>query len=161
MAEAAPSAPSQIVVFRLGDEEYGVPIENVEGIIRREPPTPVPYAPPSMEGVINLRGRIVPVVDLASRFDLEPREPTDKSRIVIANLQEQFVGLAVDAATEVLTLPAGAVEPPPDVVSSTAMKDAIVGVARVDDRLIVLLRLDNVIPSIEDLAAAATEESET
>lgn len=160
MLEAAAAAPSQIVVFRLGDEEYGVAIENVEGIIRREAPTPVPYSPPSMEGVINLRGRIVPVVDLASRFELEPREPTDKSRIVIANLEEQFVGLAVDAATEVLTLPAGAVEPPPDVVGSTAMKDAITGVARVDDRLIVLLRLKSVIPSIEDLAAA-TEECES
>lgn len=159
MPEVAPSAPSQIVVFRLGDEEYGVAIENVEGIIRREAPTPVPYAPPSMEGVINLRGRIVPVVDLASRFELEPREPTDKSRIVIANLEDQFIGLAVDAATEVLALPAGAVEPPPDVAGSAAMRDAILGVARVDDRLIVLLRLNKVIPSIEDLAAS-TEESE-
>ena len=154
---AEPSAPSQVVVFRLGEEEYGIAIESVEGIIRRETPTPVPYAPPSMEGVINLRGRIVPVVDLARRFDMPPREPTGHSRIVIAQLKDQLVGLAVDAATEVLTLPEGAVEPAPDVVGSSAMSDVISGVARVEDRLVVLLRVENIVPSVDDLVGESEE----
>jgi len=151
------AGPSKIVVFRLGDEEYGVSIDSVEGIIRREEVTPVPYAPQAMLGVINLRGRIVPVIDLAERFGLQPTAPGPAARIVIALVDDERVGLAVEAATEVLQVPTGAVDPPPEALSSPAMRDAVLGVARIETRLIVLLRVEQVVPSVEELAAAGEE----
>jgi purine-binding chemotaxis protein CheW len=157
VAEPLTTAPNQIVVFKLGEEEYGVDIASVESIIRREALTPVPYAPPSMVGVINLRGRIVPVVDLAVRFELPPLEPTPLSRIVIAQIDGQLIGLAVDAAMEVRTLEPGSVDAPPDVVSSEEMREAILGVARFDDRLVVLIRVEKVVPSAEELSMACEE----
>lgn len=149
------TAPSQVVVFRLGSEEYGIAIDRVESIIHYQDPTPVPYAPESMSGVINLRGRIVPVVDLATRFELPPSERGPQSRIVIAQLDGQLIGLVVDAATEVLNLDPSSTEPPPEALASPAMREAILGVARVDDRLIVLLKVDNVVPSVDRLLEAS------
>lgn len=162
MAEPVFSVVTKIVVFRLAEEEYGIPIDKVESIIRRETLTPVPYAPPSMVGVINQRGRIVPVIDLALRFDLPATEPSASARIVICQLEGELVGLAVDAATEVLQLPPGAIDNPPEVVSSPRMQEAVAGVAHVGERLIVLLMIEQVIPSIDELTAAgALEEAES
>lgn len=155
MNEKAVLAPNQIVVFRLGGEEYGISIDRVESIIRWEEPTAVPYAPPSMSGVINLRGRIVPVIDLSARFDMPPTETTPLSRIVIAQVDGQLVGLIVDAATEVLQIDPANVEPPPEALASATMREALLGVARVDDRLIVLLKVENVIPAVDELMEAS------
>jgi chemotaxis signal transduction protein len=157
VTESVAAAPTQIVVFRLGQEEYGIDIASVESIIRREALTPVPYAPPSMVGVINLRGRIVPVVDLALRFGLPEREPSPLSRIVIVQIDGHLMGLTVDAAMEVKSVPRGSVEPTPETVSSQAMRDAVLGVARFDERLIVLIRVEQVVPSPEELSAACEE----
>lgn len=128
----------QVVVFRLAEEWYGLDIGVVQEIIAWQPVTRVPRAPADVEGIINLRGHIIPVVDLRRRFGLEPAAPGREARIVVAELGERVVGLRVDGVSEVLRVPAGAIEPP-----TTAMagidSDFIRGVAKTEDRLIILL----------------------
>src|SRR5680860_622699 len=98
-------AAHRLVVFSLGGEEYGVPITLVQEIIRYSPPRPVPGSPMHVEGVINLRGRIIPVVDLRQRFGMGGLRP-DEAKIVIVEMPDLTVGVVVDEVREVLTLPA-------------------------------------------------------
>lgn len=135
------TAELQIVVFELGDERYGLDIAAVYEIIRHQPITAVPQAPAFVEGVINLRGRIIPVVDLRDRFGMATGELTRASRIVVAEAAGTRVGLVVDGVSEVLMVPADAIEPTPDVAAGV---DAayLRGIAKLGERLIILLELD-------------------
>lgn len=145
MATAA-SDGIQVVVFRLGSEEYGIEIDLVREIIRRTEVTPVPHAAKAVKGVINLRGKIVAIVDLRARFGLERSKDSATERIVVVEVGGHLVGIEVDAATEVLRLSPESIEPPPDVLASEDMEDAVMGVGKIDDRLIVLLKLEQVLP---------------
>lgn len=136
----------QVVVFRLGSEEYGIDIDLVREIIRRTEVTPVPHAAESVKGVINLRGKIIAIVDLHSRFGLERGEPSPSERIIVVETDNHLVGLEVDAATEVMHLPADSIEPPPEVLTSQQMSEAVMGVGKIGDRLIVLLKLEEILP---------------
>jgi purine-binding chemotaxis protein CheW len=138
----------QVVVAELGGESYGLPIEAVYEIIRLQPITAVPKAPAFVEGVINLRGRIVPVVDLARRFGLLMADRGKANRIVVAAVGGTRVGLVVDAVSEVLLIDEGAVEPTPPVAAGV---DAayVRGIARLDDRLVILLQLDGLFGDVE------------
>ncbi len=144
-----PTEGPQVVVFRLGAEEYGVDISHVREIIRRTEVTPVPHAAKSVKGVINLRGRIVAVVDLRARFGLEPGEESSAERIIVTQVDKHLVGVEVDAATEVLRLPPDSVEAPPEVLASAEMGEAVAGVGKIGDRLIVLLKLEEILPLAE------------
>lgn len=142
----------QIVVAELGGERYGLDIGAVYEIIRLQPITAVPQAPAFVEGVINLRGRIIPVVDLAARFGLECAERGTQSRIVVAAAADTRVGLVVDGVSEVLMVDESAIEPTPPV--ATGVDAAYVrGIARLDERLVILLDLDALF-GVADLAAA-------
>src|SRR5512146_1278568 len=101
----------QIVGFRVGQETYGMPIGAVQEILRPLPVTPVPGAPAHVEGVINLRGRIISVIDLRKRCGA-PAEPNRKNRILVAESAGRRVGLMVDAASEVLRIPESTIDPP-------------------------------------------------
>jgi purine-binding chemotaxis protein CheW len=138
---ARSSAELQIVVFELGDERYGLDIATVYEIIRHQPITAVPQAPAFVEGVINLRGRIIPVVDLRDRFGMVRGALTRASRIVVAEAAGTRVGLVVDGVSEVLMVPADAIEPTPEVAAGI---DAsyLRGIAKLGERLIILLELD-------------------
>ena len=107
----------QLVVFELGDERYGLDIATVYEIIRHQPVTAVPQAPAFVEGVINLRGRIIPVVDLRRRFGMMAGSLTKASRIVVCEAAGTRVGLVVDGVSEVLMVPNDAVEQTPEVAS--------------------------------------------
>lgn len=133
----------QLVGFRIGKEYFGVDIAQVQEIVRVPEVTPVPEAPWFMEGVINLRGRIVPVIDFRKRLKLGVAERTRSSRVLIVELNKRPVGLLVDAASEVLKLPQEAVEPPPELISGIGV-EYITGVGRWGDRLIILLDLGKV-----------------
>lgn len=136
----------QYVLFRIGVEEYGLPISRVSSIIRYEPATPVPRAPESVDGVINLRGRVIPLVNLGHRLFGTAFEPTPHARIVIAEAEGGPVGLAVDAANEVATVPASEVMPAPTSALTAEATEAFEGVIRYDDRLVILLDLDRALP---------------
>lgn len=147
----------QYVIFRLGEEEYGLPIEQVSSIIRYEPATPVPRAPRSVDGVINLRGRIIPVVNLKRKLLDQEFEPTGVSRIVVAEGEAGMVGLVVDAANEVATIDLGEVRPTPETALSAETMEAFEGVANHGARLVILLNLDRALPSSEYARVAAQE----
>lgn len=147
-------AVRQYVLFRVGAEEYGLPIEKVSSIIRYEPSTRVPRAPVSVEGVINLRGRVIPVVNLGKRLFDSEFTPSPHARIVVAEGEGGSVGLVVDAASEVATVEGDAVMPPPQTALSSDTSEAFEGVVHYQGRLVILLDLDAAIPRAEYESAA-------
>ncbi len=132
---------SQVVVCELKDERYGLDIRRVYEIIRLQPITVLPDAPAFVDGVINLRGRIVPVVDLAVRFGLPRSSASKSSRIVVAGVGEARVGLVVDGVSEVLMVPEEAVETTPSVAAS-AGSSHVRGIAKLGEDLVILLDVD-------------------
>ncbi|MDA8065446.1 MAG: chemotaxis protein CheW [Thermaerobacter sp.] len=131
----------QVVAFQLADETYGVDIGSIREIITWQRVTPVPGAQGHIEGIINLRGRVIPVVDLRRRLGLPPIPDLTNSKIVIVEHAGDTIGLVVDGVSEVLRVPTGAVEPPSRMVSDVST-DYLRGVAKVGDNLVILLSLD-------------------
>ncbi len=132
-----------IVGFRVGKETFGVPIGLVHEIVRVPEITAVPDCPAYVEGVINLRGKIVPVVDLRKRFGQQPTHNPKKNRVLVAELEGKMVGLMVDAASEVLKLPPTEVDQPPSVVD--AEQNYVTGVGKLNGRLIILVDLSKIL----------------
>ncbi len=138
----------QLVTFRLGTEEYSLDILSVQEIIRHMHLTKVPRTPDFVEGVINLRGRVIPVLDLRKRFGLPSDEKTNETRIIVVEVEGKTVGLKVDAVSEVLRLPAAAVEPPPSLIAGIE-SEYIKGVGKLDGRLIILLDVAKILTRSE------------
>ena len=134
----------QLVVFDLADEAYGVNIGSVREIIRMQPVTFVPDAPDFVEGVINLRGRVIPVIDLRRRFGLTVTKETNESRVLVVDSEGEDLGVIVDAVTEVQRIREDSIEPVSNLVS-TEESEYIVGITKVEDQLIILLDLDRAI----------------
>lgn len=139
----------QLVAFRLGNETYAVDIQQVQEIIRMQRITAVPGAPFFVEGVINLRGRIIPVIDLRKRLGLPPGEETDEVRIVVVEVPPHKVGMIVDAVEEVLRLSTENIEAPSSLVASVD-EQYLKGVGKTEDRLVVLLDLKEVLKKEKD-----------
>ncbi|MGE4552495.1 MAG: chemotaxis protein CheW [Desulfovibrionaceae bacterium] len=138
----------QLVTFRIGEEEFGVDILAVQEIIRTMAITKVPKAPAFVEGVINLRGKVIPIVDLRKRFGL-PSRPHDKhTRMIVIQLGTMVVGFMVDSVSEVLRIPASTIDAPPAVVSGLE-SDYISGVGKLEDRLLIMLDLHRLLSSEE------------
>lgn len=133
----------QLVVFLVGGESYGVAIADVQEIIRTPAITAVPRAPEHVAGVINLRGRVIPVIDLRKRFRLPPADAGRDGRVVVINVSGEIVGATVDSVSEVLRVPAEAIVPPAPTLGGSGAH--IRGIAQFDERLIVLLDLDRVL----------------
>ena len=145
----------QLVVFQLGAELYGVEIARVHEIIRLQSVTRVPRSPSFVEGVINLRGKVIPVVDLRRRFGLPTAEHTRASRIVVVEIGDQVVGIVVDGVSEVLRVSQMTVEPPSPVVAGID-SEYLHGIAKLPDRLVILLDLDKILAKEERRALEAT-----
>lgn len=133
----------QLVSFKIGEEEFGVDILKVQEINRMLEITKVPNAPSFVEGVVNLRGRIITVVDLRSRLDMPRVEYNAKTRIIVVELGSRTVGFIVDEVSEVLRIPIDITEPPPPLVANVDA-DYITAVGKLEDRLLMLLDLDKV-----------------
>ena len=138
----------QLVVFDLSTEAYGVDIGAAREIIRLQYITKVPRTPEFVEGVINLRGKVIPVVDLRKRFGLPAEEESKENRIVVVDIGAQDIGVIVDAVTEVLRIATESVEPPASVII-TADSEYLLGIAKLDSRLIILLDLEQVLTEAE------------
>jgi purine-binding chemotaxis protein CheW len=139
----------QLVVFDLANEHYGVDIAAVEGIIKMQPITVVPHTPVFVEGVTNLRGEVLPVIDLRKRFSLPLDQARGKdTRIVVVEIDGKKVGMVVDAVSEVLRVSDEAIEPPSPIVT-TVDSAFIRGIAKVDERLIILVDLAKVLSTEE------------
>ena len=138
----------QLVIFELAGEHYGMRIDTVESIVKLQNITKVPHAPEFVEGVTNLRGTVLPVIDLRKRFGLSQEEATKDSRIIVVEVNQTKVGMTVDAVTEVLRVQDENVAPPSPLVT-TIDSAFITGIAKVADRLIILLDLARVLTSQE------------
>lgn len=138
----------QYVIFRLGDSEFGVEIGQVLRIMRLMEVTRVPRAPNFLEGVVNIHGEMVPVVDLKKRFELPWQEYGDKARILVVEVEGQTVGMIVDSVTEIAWIPTSAIEPPPEMVAEISGV-YLTGLGRLDDRLIIFLNLSRVLTTEE------------
>lgn len=135
---------NQVVSFKIGRELFGVYIHMVQEIVRVPEITPVPEMPPFVEGVINLRGKIVSIVDLNRRLKIGESVKSRSSRILIVEVEKKVVGLLVDAVTEILRIPPESIEPAPDIVTSVGA-EYIMGVGKMTDKLIILLDLKNIL----------------
>ncbi|MCL1985384.1 MAG: chemotaxis protein CheW [Betaproteobacteria bacterium] len=138
----------QLVTFNIAEEEFGVDILSVQEIIRLMQITTVPRAPACIEGVINLRGKVIPVIDMRKRFNLPAVERDNRTRIIVMEFGAKIVGFLVDAVSEVLRIPANTVEPAPAVVSGVG-SEYIKGVGKLDDRLLILLDLDSLLEGMD------------
>ncbi|EGL14648.1 MULTISPECIES: chemotaxis protein CheW [unclassified Paenibacillus] len=135
----------KIIVFALAHEEYGVEVDKVKTIERMQPMTRVPKTPAFVKGVINLRGVVVPVIDLRSRFGLPETPYSDNTRVIIVAVNELEVGLIVDSANDVIDLNEDNIENPPEVVGGIKAK-YLHGIAKIgEDRLLVLMNLEQVL----------------
>ena len=144
----------QLVTFSIGEEEFGVNILQVQEIIRTMEITNVPRAPEFVEGVINLRGKVIPIVDMRRRFGLRSKGHDKYTRIIVIEIEMIIVGFVVDAVSEVLRIPANSVQPPPPVVAGLD-SDYIDGVGKLEDRLLILLDLNSLLDNEEKEALSS------
>ena len=138
----------QIVVCELNEEQYGLNIASVESIIKMQTITRIPQSPGFVEGVTNLRGKVLPVIDLHKRFGITETAETKNSRIIVASIGGMGMGMIVDGVSEVLTISEEMVEPPPPLVT-TVDSTFIDGIVKLEGRLVILLNLEKVL-SVEE-----------
>ncbi|HNZ27235.1 MAG TPA: chemotaxis protein CheW [Spirochaetota bacterium] len=140
----------QLILFNLGKGSYGIPIENVFEIKKMEEITVVPKAPKFIEGVINLRGNVVPVVDLRKRFGMEKSEITKRTKIIIVEIGKRQFGLVVDSVAEVVSLSNEQIEPSLPTVSGLKA-EFINGIGKMSEKLIIILEISRILQSNEDI----------
>jgi purine-binding chemotaxis protein CheW len=148
----------QLVTFRVGGEEFGLDVFAVHEILRYQAPTPMPRAPEFVEGVLDVRGTLVPIVDLRRRFETPDVAYDEDTRIVLVDFNDERLGLVVDSVTEVLRAPETAVSPPPAYIRGLAA-EFVRGIVRVGERLVVLMDLDRILSSDERIALAHADPS--
>lgn len=136
----------ELISFKIGDQEFCVDIMSVREIRGWTPATPIPQSPPYVHGVINLRGQVLPIVDLALRLGYKATSPTERHVIVVAQIDNQTIGLLVDAVSDILTTAKSEIQPTPDVASEIA-KTFVQGVIAVEERMISFISLDQVLPN--------------
>jgi len=138
----------QIVIFELAEEQYGLEISAVDSIIAAPDIVSVPHAPSFVEGIAQLRGEVLPIIDLRKRFGLPQQAYSKHTRFVVVGMENMKVGMAVDTVTEVLTLPDDCIEPPSPLVTSSA-SEFVTGVVNTDRHLILLVDLQKVLTVTE------------
>jgi purine-binding chemotaxis protein CheW len=131
----------QLVGFRLDNEDYAIAITKIQEIILMKPITRIPQVPDFIEGLINLRGSVIPIVNLRKRFGLPAREVDDETRTIVVNILEKTVGCIVDAVTQVMRINRDQIQPPPLSVLAVSHQ-YIAGLARLDDRLLIILDIE-------------------
>ena len=139
----------QLVGFKLGKEEFAVDILNVNEILKMMEVTLVPNSPDSIQGIVNIRGRIIPVIDTRLKLNMPSKEYDKDTRIMVVETNDKTVGFIVDEVNEVLRIPKSVTEPSPDLVTSKIHSDYITSVAKLEGRLLILLDLKKLMSSEE------------
>ncbi len=152
----------QLVTFKVADEEFAADIMQVQEIVRLEKVTKVPHAPSFVEGVVNLRGNVLPVIDLRRRFDMDSKDYDDATRVVVVDVNGQKTGIIVDAVSEVMRMPTADIEPAPAIVKAGYGEDFLEGVGRLEggERMLLLLRADKLL-SEEEMSAMTSAVADT
>jgi purine-binding chemotaxis protein CheW len=153
MDEVAPVGAREYLTFRLGREEYGIDILKVQEIRGYEPPTRIANAPGFIKGVVNLRGTIVPIVDMRLKFNCAKAEYNAFTVVIILNLGHRIVGIVVDSVSDVLELPPQSLRAAPD-VDSVINSDAVVGLGSMGERMLILLDIEKLMAA-SDMSLAA------
>ena len=142
----------ELLAFRIADQEYSVDIMKVREIRGWSPATSLPHAPEYVRGVINLRGAVLPIVDLSARLGMDPIEATSRNVIIVMQLETQTLGVLVDAVSDILTLQKSDIQPPPELANGKA-SSFISGLTIVEDRMIRVIDLEGVLPETGQAAA--------
>ena len=141
----------QLITFELGDQSLGIDIMAIREIRAWSPATPLPNVPPHIRGVVNLRGVVLPVLDLRMRLGWGLTDPTTRHVIIVVKIGHQLQGMIVDAVNDIVTVPPDGLQPLPD-IGSTEAAALLEGLATVDDRMILVLDLDRLAPPLADAA---------
>jgi purine-binding chemotaxis protein CheW len=152
MNDLAPNAALELLTFRVADQEYSLDIMSVREIRGWTRTTPMPHAPDYMRGVINLRGTVLPVMDLARRLNLPSRETTDRNVIIVVVINNTLTGLLVDAVSDIVAMTDDDLQPPPELSSDPHMA-VVRALTVIDDRMIRILDLAAVVPDTSEEAA--------
>ncbi len=139
---------NQLISFEVGEEEYGLEILRVKEVIRIREITRLPKAPHFVRGIINLRGDIIPIIDLRDRFGLEERAYSTMTRVIVVDVEGRLVGMVVDAASQVVRIPSDQIDPPPPIVGGLSA-EYIKGVGKLEERLVILLNIDRILSQEE------------
>ncbi|RKD27568.1 purine-binding chemotaxis protein CheW [Caminicella sporogenes DSM 14501] len=141
-------AENQYVIFKLGNEEYGVDIMKVKEISEFKESIKVPNAPYFVDGIINLRGEIIPIINLKKRFNIESQGINSDTRIIVINIRNKNVGFVVDEASQVLRIDEKDIESAPDIIVGVD-RQYITGVGKIDDKIVILLDLEKILSDEE------------
>src|SRR4051812_12185172 len=147
----------QLVGFRLDNEDYAIAITKIQEIILMKPITRIPQVPDFIEGLINLRGSVIPIVNLRKRFGLTPREIDDETRTIVVNVHEKTVGCVVDAVTQVMRINRDQIQPPPLGVMAVNHQ-YLAGLAKLDDRLLIILEIERLFDEQSPLISGQWQE---
>ena len=146
----------QFISFSVGEEEYGLELLRVKEVIRVREITWLPKAPSCVKGIINLRGDVIPIIDLRDKFGLESREVTAQTRVIVVEIEGRLTGLVVDSASQVVRIPSDQVDPPPQVLGRFS-QELITGVGKIDDTLVILLNPDSILTVDEKMALSSID----
>ncbi|HVO40845.1 MAG TPA: chemotaxis protein CheW [Spirochaetia bacterium] len=147
----------QFISFSVGDEEYGLELLRVKEVIRVREITWLPKAPSFVKGIINLRGDVIPIIDLRDKFGLEAKEATAHTRVIVVEVEGKLMGMVVDSASQVVRIPADQIDPPP--VFGAVSQEFITGVGKIDDKLIVILNSDAILTTEERAQLGSVHEA--
>lgn len=142
----------ELIAFRIGDQEFTVNVMSVREIRGWTPAMPMPHTPDYVMGVINLRGAVLPIVDLSLRLGMKAAEPTPRHVIIVIQVHDRLVGLLVDAVSDILTITDDLIQPTPEVASDLVRSFAR-GILAIDGRMICLIELESIFPQTESEAA--------
>ncbi len=142
----------ELIAFRIGEQEFCVDIMAVREIRGWAPVTPLPHSPSFLRGVLNLRGAVLPIVDLAARLGLPAAEPSARHVIIVAQVNGQVIGLLVEAVSDILTIGDGLIQQPPELASSR-VRTFVQGLLAIEGRMVSLISLDRILPRPEAEAA--------
>jgi len=145
----------QFISFSVGPEEYGLELMRVKEVIRVREITWLPRAPSFVKGIINLRGDVIPIIDLRDKFGLETREHTAQTRVIVVEVEGRLMGMVVDAASQVVRIPADQLDPPP--VLGGFSQEFITGVGKIGEKLVILLNPDAILSADEKTALSSID----
>ena len=149
---------TQLVSFTVGKEKYGVHIGQVQEIIRMPEITHIPQTEDYIKGIINLRGNIIPIIDMRTRFNMDAKDYSELTRVIVLGILDKLVGIVVDSVSKVIELPENDIEDAPDIINGLS-KEYIEGVGKMDDDMIIILDADKVLTAEEIKILSEAAES--
>ena len=150
----------QIVSFKVGEEDYGIPIRDIQRVIRLPNITHLPQTPDFLRGIINLEGEVVPIIDMHERFEMETEEYNKSTRVIIVRMKDKDVGMIVDSVSQVQVVAQENIEEVGDFISGIS-KNYIQGIAKVDEKMIILLKIEKILSTKEfSIISKARENNE-